>query len=87
MDKNRWRSLRPLVYLEEERKVNEMNEENTPSATELKSPPPASSNSHSENIRELNELIQKESAFLDLLLNELSRSIIGQKDMLEKLVI
>jgi MoxR-like ATPase len=35
----------------------------------------------------LNERIQKESAFLDLLNNELSKVIVGQTDMLEKMTI
>lgn len=48
---------------------------------------PAASNSPAENIRELNERIQKESAFVDLLSSELSKVIVGQKDMLEKLMI
>ena len=38
-------------------------------------------------IRELNEKIQKESAFVDLLTMELSKSIVGQKHMLERLLI
>jgi len=66
---------------------NEMNEESTPSAPEIPTIVATPSSSSSENIRELNELIQKESAFLDLLNNEMSKSIIGQKDMLEKMAI
>ena len=38
-------------------------------------------------IRELNEKIQKESAFVDLLTMELSKSIVGQKHMIERLLI
>lgn len=64
-----------------------MNEENIPIAPETPTIVAPPSNSPSENIRELNELIQKESAFLDLLNNEMSKSIIGQKDMLEKMAI
>ncbi len=41
----------------------------------------------SSNIRELNEKIERESAFVDLLLMEINKSIIGQKKMLERLLI
>ena len=41
----------------------------------------------SADIRELNELIQKESAFLDLLNLEVKKVIIGQKKMIESLMI
>lgn len=39
------------------------------------------------DIRELNEKIERESAFIDLLLMEINKSIIGQKKMLERLLI
>jgi len=39
------------------------------------------------DIRALNEKIEKESAFVDLLMMELNKSIIGQKTMLERLLI
>jgi MoxR-like ATPase len=39
------------------------------------------------DIRELNERIQRESAFIDLLTNEISKSIVGQKYMIERLLI
>ena len=39
------------------------------------------------DIRELNEKIQKESAFVDLLNIELSKTIVGQKYMLERLML
>ena len=39
------------------------------------------------NIKEINEKIQKESAFIDLLLFELNKVIVGQKSMIERLLI
>jgi MoxR-like ATPase len=39
------------------------------------------------DITALNEKIQNESAFIDLLMNEISKVIVGQKSMLERLVI
>ncbi|WP_421751679.1 AAA family ATPase [Croceimicrobium sp.] len=39
------------------------------------------------DIRALNEKIEKESAFIDLLMMEVNKSIIGQKQMLERLLI
>ena len=39
------------------------------------------------NIKEINEKIEKESAFIDLLLFELSKVIVGQKPMIERLLI
>src|SRR5665213_1304764 len=39
------------------------------------------------DIRELNERIQKESAFVDLLSMELGKVIVGQKYMVERLLI
>ena len=39
------------------------------------------------DIRALNELIAQESAFIDLLNMELSKSIVGQKSMTEKLIL
>ena len=45
------------------------------------------SNNTSTDIRELNELIEKESAFLDLLNLEVKKVIIGQKNMIESLMI
>lgn len=44
-------------------------------------------NSTSIDIRELNELIQQESAFLDLIRLEMDKVIIGQKHMTERLLI
>ena len=37
------------------------------------------------NIKEINEKIEKESAFIDLLLFELNKVIVGQKPMIERL--
>ncbi|MDB2350229.1 MoxR family ATPase [Flavobacteriaceae bacterium] len=39
------------------------------------------------NINEINEKIEKESAFIDLLLFELNKVIVGQKPMIERLLI
>jgi MoxR-like ATPase len=39
------------------------------------------------DITELNERIKQESAFIDLLLNEISKVIIGQKAMVERLIV
>ena len=64
-----------------------MTEDISPSTPETPTIIPDTSSSPSENIRELNERIQKESAFLDLLNNEMSKVIVGQTDMLEKLTI
>src|ERR1700755_99354 len=43
--------------------------------------------SYSTDIRAINEMIQKESAFLDLLKLELDKVIVGQKYMVERLLI
>ncbi|MCQ2286564.1 MAG: AAA family ATPase, partial [Bacteroidales bacterium] len=42
---------------------------------------------NSVDIRELNELIQRESSFVDIINNEMSKVIIGQKKMVEGLLI
>ena len=39
------------------------------------------------DIKEINEKIQRESAFVDLLTMELSKVIVGQKYMVERLLI
>ncbi len=39
------------------------------------------------NVREINEKIEKESAFIDLLTSEMNKVIIGQKEMIERLLI
>jgi MoxR-like ATPase len=39
------------------------------------------------DIRELNDRIQRESAFIDLLVNEIGKAIVGQKYMVERLLI
>jgi len=38
-------------------------------------------------ITELNEKIKQESEFIDILLNEIGKAIVGQKDMVERLVV
>ncbi len=50
-------------------------------------PTPASGAGNKIDIRALNERIQRESAFLDLLKLEMEKVIIGQHDMVEKLII
>ena len=39
------------------------------------------------DIKEINEIIEKESAFIDLLLLEINKVIVGQKHMIERLLI
>ncbi len=39
------------------------------------------------DIAELNEKIKNESAFIDLLLGEISKVIVGQKEMIERLIV
>ena len=39
------------------------------------------------NIKELNEKIQKESAFVDLLSIEMGKVIVGQKQLVENLIL
>ena len=39
------------------------------------------------DIKEINEKIQRESAFIDLLSMEMKKNIVGQKDMVERLLI
>ena len=43
--------------------------------------------SYSTDIRALNEMIQKESAFIDLLKMEMDKVIVGQKYMVDRLLI
>ena len=39
------------------------------------------------DIAQLNEKIKKESEFIDLLFSEINKVIVGQKDMVERLVV
>ena len=41
----------------------------------------------STDIRELNERIHQASAFIDLLMMELNKSVVGQKHMVERLLV
>ena len=43
--------------------------------------------SYGTDIRALNEMIQKESAFIDLLKSEMDKVIVGQRYMIERLLI
>ena len=45
------------------------------------------SSSHAVDIRAINEMIQRESAFIDLLKMEMDKVIVGQKSMVERLLI
>src|ERR1700753_3679846 len=48
---------------------------------------PAGNSSYSTDIRAINEMIQRESAFVDLLKMEMDKVIVGQKYMVERLLI
>lgn len=48
---------------------------------------PAATSSYSTDIRAINEMIQRESAFVDLLKMEMDKVIVGQKYMVERLLI
>ena len=39
------------------------------------------------DIKKINEKIEKESAFIDLLRSEMNKVIVGQKNMIDKLLI
>jgi MoxR-like ATPase len=39
------------------------------------------------DIRSINEKIERESAFVDILTSEMNKVIVGQKDMIERLLI
>ena len=45
------------------------------------------SNNEMIDIKAINEKIEKESAFVDLLTFEMNKVIVGQKDMVERLLI
>src|SRR6195952_5473529 len=47
----------------------------------------AAPTSYSTDVRALNEMIQRESAFLDLLILEMDKVIVGQRYMVERLLI
>ena len=65
-----------------------MTEENTPTEQPLVTPPPATAaGSAAEDMKALNDRIQKESAFVDLLLMEMNKVIVGQDHMTERLLI
>ena len=44
-------------------------------------------NNNKVDIKEINEKIEKESAFIDLLTLEINKVIVGQKHMIERLLI
>ena len=39
------------------------------------------------DIRELNEIVNKESLFIEVIERELAKKIIGQKDMIDKIIL
>lgn len=61
--------------------------ENTAGQPEMPASPGAPTNGGTDDIRALNERIEKESAFIELLNLEMEKVIIGQKDMVQKLLI
>src|SRR5882757_7224652 len=56
-------------------------------STQLSSDTIAGGSSYSTDIRAINEMIQRESAFVDLLKMEMDKVIVGQKYMVERLLI
>ena len=44
-------------------------------------------NNNAMDIKAINEKIEKESAFVDLLTLEINKVIVGQKEMIERLII
>ena len=62
-------------------------EEFTSSKSPVSSAEAAGISTYSTDIRALNELIEKESAFIDLLKMEMDKVIVGQKYMVERLLI
>jgi MoxR-like ATPase len=63
-----------------------MEEQNSYSGN-VSSAAPAAPTSYSTDIRALNEMIQRESAFIDLLIMEMDKVIVGQRYMVERLLI
>jgi MoxR-like ATPase len=64
-----------------------MEDINNNTATETSTDSLAGSSSYSTDIRAINEMIQRESAFVDLLKMEMDKVIVGQKYMVERLLI
>src|SRR3984957_7223332 len=64
-----------------------MEDINNNTATETSTDSLAGSSSYSTDIRAINEIIQRESAFVDLLKMEMDKVIVGQKYMVERLLI
>jgi MoxR-like ATPase len=62
-------------------------EELKPNTGGISSYPVAGNSTYSTDIRALNEMIQQESAFVDLLKMEMDKVIVGQKYMVERLPI
>ncbi len=63
--------------------MEEINNGSQPLVTDT----PSASTSYGTDIRALNEMIQKESAFIDLLKIEMDKVIVGQRYMVERLLI
>lgn len=64
-----------------------MEDINGNTATQSFSDAPAGASAYSMDIRAINEMIQRESAFVDLLKTEMDKVIVGQKYMVERLLI
>src|SRR6201995_4603733 len=64
-----------------------MEDINSNSATQSSADAPGGNSSYSTDIRAINEMIQRESAFVDLLKLEMDKVIIGQKYMVDRLLI
>src|SRR5476649_2167991 len=62
-------------------------EEFQSNTTSVSSAVSAGTSSYSTDIRAINEMIQRESAFVDLLKMEMDKVIVGQKYMVERLLI
>src|SRR6187549_3788620 len=58
-----------------------------PEKTMEQTPPPIAQTVTSESIRALNDRIQHASAFVDLIDREMDKAIVGQKDMVQKLLV
>src|SRR5580698_8952346 len=64
-----------------------MEDINSNTSTQTSADALAGSSSYSTDIRAINEMIQRESAFVDLLKMEMDKVIVGQKYMVERLLI
>lgn len=63
------------------------NEQQSAAANNPMSTTPSSTNSTAQDIQALNTRIREESAFVDLLVMEMSKTIVGQSEMVERLLV